>query len=112
MTLSTGLTFDAIVIPSGGLNKAGEPHDFVKTRIDWAGQLDKLYFDRQKKSVAKYWISSGLGTPFKAPVTDEKGQPVSESRADALYLKQKWDVHGKIFLEAQSKDSLGKLLFR
>lgn len=95
--------FDAIVIPSGGLEDDGTPKVFVKARLDAMGPY---------KNMTKYWISSGAYSPRVAVKTSASGAVLGEGRAGAQYLANKFSVPlEQILVEEGAKDSIGNAYF-
>lgn len=94
-------TFDAILVPGGGVREGGELPLWVKRRFD---KVLEIY---QGESI----ISLSAGTPHKPPLLDECGFPLFESVAGAKYLLRNGIPPGKILIESCSYDTIGNAFF-
>ncbi len=94
-------TYDAILIPGGGLTEQGTPPEWVKNRLDDAIQ------NRQGATL----IPLSAGTTHKPPPLDDRGFPIFEAVANARYLRDHGVEPGKILIEASSYDTIGNAYF-
>lgn len=93
--------YDAILIPGGGIGADGEPHPWVKARLDHAIALHD----------AEYLITLSAGTVHKPLPLDEHGSPIFEALAAARYLS-KHGIHPDMILaETCSYDTIGNAYF-
>eukprot|EP00041_Stephanoeca_diplocostata_P021086 m.484446 g.484446 ORF g.484446 m.484446 type:complete len:277 (-) comp21731_c3_seq10:3380-4210(-) len=92
---------DAVIILGGGLNDHGQPHEWVKARLDLAATYN-----------AKYYIVLSRGTTHKPPPTDKAGFPIDESVASAKYLVQRHNISkDRIIGDTWSLDTIGNAYF-
>lgn len=97
-------SFDAIIIPGGGLEPDSSlPQPWVRARLDAALKLS---------SRTKYFVALSRGTTHRPPPLDARGFPIAESAASAKYLLD----HGvedpaRILLDAWSLDTIGNVFF-
>lgn len=94
-------SFDAILVPGGGLTKAGDIPEWTKRRLDRAAEL---WND-------EYVITLSAGTVHKAPQLDNEGFPVYECTVAAHYLIERGVESGKIVQEHASYDTIGNAYF-
>jgi len=94
--------YDAILVPGGGLDKAGRLHPWTQARLDYALDLDQPR--------ALYVLLSG-GTVHKPPPLDDHGFPKHESHVAADYLLQKGIPRDQILTEISSYDTIGNAYF-
>ena len=94
-------TFDAILIPGGGLQSDATPHPWVQARLahamNVAGELPLVCL-------------SGF-TPHKPPPINSAGFPVYESVASANWLLQNGVLDERVFTETCSCDTIGNAYF-
>jgi len=93
-----GARFDAVVIPSGGIDDEGNPREWVVTRLDAALEFD---------AVTKYYVCLSRATFHKPPCTADDGYPVDEATSSANYLIGKGVNSSRILLEGWSLDTIG-----
>lgn len=99
-----GKTYDAIIIPGGGLEPSTRlPQKWVQARLDAAITLS---------SRTKYFVVLSRGTTHRPPLLDTRGFPILESAASARYLME----HGindpqRILLDGWSLDTIGNAFF-
>jgi len=94
-------TYDAILVPGGGVRDGGEPPPWVKRRFD---KVLEIY-------CGEIIISLSAGTPLKPPPLDERGFPIFESVAGANYLMRNGIAPEKILIESSSYDTIGNAFF-
>ena len=95
--------FDAIIVPGGGLEKNGQPHLYVKLRLQKAWEL---------RNSTTYIIMLSRGTTHKAPPLGSVGFPIDECKASANYIYSLGDVRPQqILLECSSLDTIGNAAF-
>lgn len=94
-------TFDAIVIPGGGVRAGGELPPWVTPRLDRALAVVG----------SAYFMPLSAGTPHRAPPLDEFGFPWTEARAGASYLVERGADPGRILMEESSYDTIGNAYF-
>jgi hypothetical protein len=94
-------TFDAILVPGGGVREGGELPLWVKKRFDKAIEIC------QGESI----IPLSAGTPHKPALLDERGFPLFESVAGANYLIHNGITSEKILIESSSYDTIGNAYF-
>ncbi|MCX6612531.1 MAG: YdcF family protein [Acidobacteria bacterium] len=95
------MSYDAIIIPGGGLDQAGNPAPWVLPRLDAAFQ--------QADDAILIPLSSG--TTHKAPILDSAGFPIHECVASARYLIAKGISPARILLDTWSLDTIGNAYF-
>jgi len=95
---TSGIQFDAVVIPSGGIDDEGNPRQWVKSRLDAALEFD---------SVTKYYVCLSRATFHKPPCIGSDGYPVDEATSSASYLMTKGVNSSRILLEGWSFDTIG-----
>ncbi len=93
--------YDAILIPGGGINDNGEPHPWVKTRLDHAIKIHDT----------EYIITLSAGTVHKRTPRAKNGFPIFESVAAARYLINRGVNPDTILTEASSYDTIGNAYF-
>lgn len=97
-------SFDAVIIPGGGLEpETALPQTWVRARLDAALKLS---------SHTKYFVALSRGTTHRPPPLDAGGFPILESAASAKYLLD----HGvnnpeRILLDGWSLDTIGNAFF-
>ena len=95
------MTYDAILIPGGGVRDKGELPPWVKIRLDHAIKIHSV----------EYMIVLSAGTVYKAPPLDENGFPIFESIAAAKYLIDHGINPEAILCETSSYDTVGNAYF-
>ena len=93
--------FDAILIPGGGLLPDGKPPRWVRERLDKAIEI----------ADARFFVTLSRGTVHKAPPLDERGFPIDESTASAMYLLDRGVPEDRILTETASLDTIGNAYF-
>jgi hypothetical protein len=93
--------YDAILIPGGGVDDNGEPHLWVKARLDHAIKLRNT----------ACLIALSAGTVHKRAPLDENGVPIFESVAAARYLLKHGTDADAILTETCSYDTIGNAYF-
>lgn len=99
---STGSNYDCIFIPSGGLEKDGTPHEWVKRRLDKVIEI---------QTGKEYIIPLGFMTAYKAPPLNRKKFPIKESVVSADYLVSRGISKRKVMVEIFSGDTIGNGYF-
>ena len=99
--MTTMSTYDAILIPGGGLREKGDVPLYVKQRLDRAIEI----------RTGEMIITLSAGTTHKPPFLDKNGFPVFESVAAATYLIKKNIPPEKILTETSSYDTIGNAYF-
>lgn len=94
-------SYDAILIPGGGVRDKGELPPWVKSRLDHALKIHST----------EYIIVLSAGTVYKAPPLDEDGFPIFESIAAANYLVEQGINPDMILCETSSYDTVGNAYF-
>lgn len=94
-------TYDAILIPGGGIKNRGDLPLWVKRRLDRAVELHQ----------EEYIITLSAGTVHKPPPSGSDGFPLFESIAGARYLVKKGIEPQKILCETCSYDTVGNAYF-
>lgn len=97
-------TFDAIIIPGGGLeSETGLPQPWVRSRLDAALRLS---------SRTTYFVALSRGTTHRSPPVNGRGFPILESAASAKYLLDNGlDNPKRILLDGWSLDTIGNAFF-
>jgi uncharacterized SAM-binding protein YcdF (DUF218 family) len=95
------MSYDAILIPGGGVRSGGELPEWIRARFDlvlehWSGE---------------YLIPLSAGTPHRPPPLDDQGFPVFEAFAGAHFLLEHGVPVEKILVEACSYDTIGNAYF-
>ncbi|MEO0947263.1 MAG: YdcF family protein [Cyanobacteria bacterium J06641_5] len=94
-------TFDAILIPGGGVRENGELPPWTQRRLERAIAIGNC----------RYFITLSAGTTHKPPPLDRKGFPIFESVAAANYLIQHGVEPHQILYETSSYDTIGNAYF-
>jgi hypothetical protein len=94
-------TYDAILIPGGGVRAGGVLPGWVAARFDRALEL----------ADGAYFMPLSAGTPHRPAPLDARGFPISEARAGAAYLIARGIDPRRILLEASSWDTIGNAWF-
>ncbi|MDR3698192.1 MAG: YdcF family protein [Candidatus Sulfopaludibacter sp.] len=95
------VTYDAIVIPGGGVRAGGELPAWVTPRLDRALAV----------AGHAYLMPLSAGTPHRAPPLNERGFPWTEARAGARYLVAHGVEPERILMEESSYDTIGNAYF-
>jgi uncharacterized SAM-binding protein YcdF (DUF218 family) len=95
------MSFDATLIPGGGLTAAGQVTPWVAARLDQAIVTYQ----------GEYLIPLSAGTPHKPPPLDARGFPILEAIAAAHYLVQRDIPADRIWPETCSLDTIGNAYF-
>ncbi|NEQ52110.1 MAG: YdcF family protein [Leptolyngbya sp. SIO3F4] len=96
-----GSTYDAILVPGGGVRSKGELPLWTQRRLNRA-------IERRQDA---YIITLSAGTTHKPPPLDGNGYPIFESVAAAQYLLQRGITPEKILVETSSYDTIGNVYF-
>jgi hypothetical protein len=99
--LDSMATYDAILVPGGGVREGGQLPPWVRRRLDRAISLHR----------GGYIITLSAGTVYKPPPTDERGFPVLESVAGARYLVDHGVPPALVLAETCSYDTIGNAYF-
>lgn len=92
-----------IFVLAGGLQENGEPHEFVKTRLDKVIEIYNNIIVHQPCKI----IVIGGGTYHKPPILNENHYVIHESSSCALYLTEHGNVEPKdIYREWSSYDTI------
>jgi uncharacterized SAM-binding protein YcdF (DUF218 family) len=94
-------SYDAILIPGGGLQIDGSLPPWVCNRLDKAVEI----------SSTRFFITLSRGTFHKAPPRDKDGFPIDESLAGARYLIARGVPKDRVLFETTSFDTIGNALF-
>jgi hypothetical protein len=94
-------SYDAILIPGGGVRADGALPRWVERRMERALELYQ----------GEYIITLSAGTPFKPPPLDAAGFPIFEAIAGANYLVRRGIDPQKILPETCSYDTIGNAYF-
>jgi Uncharacterized conserved protein len=95
------VSFDAILVPGGGVRDHGELPEWVRPRLERAAAL------QQGEPI----ILLSAGTPHKPPPLDPHGFPILESRAGAAYLLARGIPASQLLTETASYDTIGNAYF-
>jgi uncharacterized SAM-binding protein YcdF (DUF218 family) len=95
------LSYDAVIVPGGGVRSGGSVAPWVINRLDRA--LDRC------GSAPILCLSAG--TPNRPPPLDETGRPVLESFAAARYLLSRGFPAHRIYVDVASLDTIGNAYF-
>ncbi|HET8549655.1 MAG TPA: YdcF family protein [Bryobacteraceae bacterium] len=95
-------SFDAVVIPAGGLEPDGSLPPWVVPRLDRALAL---------ASATRYVITLSAGTFHKPLVRNASNAPVFESAAAARYLIDRGFPGERLLTETSSYDTVGNAYF-
>ena len=90
-----------VVIPGGGLAADGSPAAWVKPRLDAALAVEGC----------PPLVLLSAGTPYKAPLLNAGGFPITESKAYADYLVDRGCSRDRIFGDTWSLDTIGNAYF-
>ena len=94
-------SYDAILIPGGGLRNDGNLPPWVCNRLDKAVEIGST----------KFFIALSRGTSHKAPPRDKDGFPTDESLVGARYLVARGVPKDRVLFEATSLDTIGNAFF-
>lgn len=95
------MSYDAIVIPGGGLQPDGKLNPWVVARLERALALYN----------GEYIIAASAGTVHRPPPLSEEGFPLFESVVAARYLVERGLDPTKILTETCSYDTIGNAYF-
>ena len=90
-------SYDAILIPGGGVREGGTVPSWVQGRFDLAVRIHQ----------GEYIVALSAGTTHRPPPVDENGFPIFESAAGARYLMQAGIPAEQILTETNSYDTIG-----
>lgn len=93
-------TYDAVLVPGGGVYANGDLPLWTQRRLDCA--LTKSQ---------RYIVTLSAGTTHKPPPLDQDGYPIFESVAAAQYLMRRGVGPEKILVETCSYDTIGNVYF-
>jgi DUF218 domain len=94
-------TFDAILVPGGGVRERGRLPSWVQRRLDRAIER----FD------GEYIIALSAGTTHQPPPIGTNGFPILESVAAARYLIEAGIPEKSVLIETCSYDTIGNAFF-
>lgn len=94
-------SFDAILVPGGGVRLGGVLPDSIQERFDLA----------ITRSTSETIVCLSAGTTHRPPPIDADGFPILESFAGARYLMSKGIPVERIQVEATSYDTVGNAYF-
>lgn len=94
-------SYDAILIPGGGLTSEGKLPEWTKRRLDKALEIYN----------GEHIIVLSAGTVHKQPILDDEGFPLFESSVAASYLVKKGVDPKRILREWASYDTIGNAYF-
>jgi hypothetical protein len=92
--------FDAILIPGGGLTRAGGLMPMVSARLD-----------RALEQSADFYIPLSASTTHLPPPLDARGYPIHEAVAAAEYLRERGVDERSVLAETSSYDTIGNAFF-
>jgi len=95
-------SYDAILVPGGGLHSTGEVQPWVKRRLDRA---------IERAHECEYFITLSRGTTHRPPPLNERGEPTLESEAGADYLLRRGIAETRVLVESWSLDTIGNAYF-
>lgn len=95
-------SYDAVIVPGGGLGSSGEVPPWVANRLDRAMEHSRG---------SNFIIVLSAGTPHKPPPLDRQGKPILECVAEARYLLERGFDSGRILMENASYDTIGNAYF-
>ncbi len=95
------MSYDAIIVPGGGVREGSKLPIWVKRRLDRALEIQK----------SEYIITLSAGTTFKPPPLKTDGYPIFESIAAAQYLIEQGASADTILSETCSYDTIGNAYF-
>ena len=99
--MSQPSSFDAVLVPGGGLSRDGQLPPWVANRLDGALRV----------AHGAYIITLSAGTPHKPPPLDENGNPILECIAEAEYLWGRGYPAERVLIENASYDTIGNAYF-
>jgi hypothetical protein len=94
-------TFDAVLVPGGGVREGGVLPPWVRARLDLALRLCE----------GSRIIALSAGTTYRPPPLDPNGFPIFESVAGARYLIAAGVPPEQILTETHSYDTIGNAFF-
>lgn len=97
-----------IFVLAGGLDNNGEPHNFVKLRLDKAIEI---YNHNKLNSIQTKIICLGGGTYHKPPNLNKLNYVIHESTSCAIYLKENNIPESDIMREWSSYDTIANGFF-
>jgi len=93
--------YDAVIVLGGGLDATGQPHPWVKARLDLGATMNTDMF-----------VLLSRGTTHKPPPLDQDGFPIDEATASAKYLVDKYAIPmHSIVTDTWSLDTIGNAYF-
>lgn len=95
------MSFDAVLIPGGGLDADGKPAPWARARLDAALAVPG----------GPLLIALSAGTTHKPPRLDAGGFPLTESAAGAAYLVARGSPAARILQDTWSLDTIGNAYF-
>eukprot|EP00922_Rhytidocystis_sp_ex-Travisia-forbesii_P039310 GHVS01058482.1.p1 GENE.GHVS01058482.1~~GHVS01058482.1.p1 ORF type:complete len:536 (-),score=72.27 GHVS01058482.1:447-2054(-) len=94
-----GAPFDALIIPSGGIELDGRPNAWTRERLDVASEL---------RWAGTFLICLSRATPHKPVVFDDNSNPLDEAQCMSRYLVEVKGVDAsRILCESWSRDTIG-----
>jgi uncharacterized SAM-binding protein YcdF (DUF218 family) len=95
------VTYDAVIVPGGGVRNGGELPEWVKNRFDLA----------IVRSGNAPIVCLSAGTVHRPNPLDETGRAIFEASAGAHYLLRKGFPTQRIYIEVSSWDTVGNAYF-
>jgi hypothetical protein len=95
------VTYDAVIVPGGGVREGGELPPWVENRFD-------LAIGRSGKAPI---VCLSAGTVHRPNPLDQTGRAIFEASAAAHYLLRKGIQPERIFIEVASWDTVGNAYF-
>jgi hypothetical protein len=95
------VTYDAVIVPGGGVRQGGELPAWVKNRLDIAIE----------RSGDAPIVCLSAGTVHRPNPLDETGRAIFEASAGAHYLLEKGFPPERIYIEVASWDTIGNAYF-
>jgi len=92
-----------IIVLAGGLNEDGEPHDFVKSRLD---EVINIYHNGIINNKKNKIICLGGGTYHKPPNLNKLNYVIHESSSCAVYLIENGVNENDVMREWSSYDTI------
>jgi len=94
-------SYDAILVPGGGVREGGRLPSWVMRRLDRAREL----------AGDAYIVTLSAGTPHRPPPPGARGFPIFEAAAGARYLLDAGFPAERLLIESASWDTIGNAYF-